>query len=436
MDFADVTNKNDPFMDTTNYTQSKIMPWIIWGLGAAFFFSEYFARVAPSVMANDLMRDFHVEAFALGSLSAFFYYAYVSMQIPVGMLVDRYGPHKLLTFTALICSVGAILFASAHTIFTAEMGRLLMGFGAAFAFVGSLKLATVWFSPMRFGLLAGLTQALGMLGACVGEAPMSLVVSSMGWRNTMFLIAVIFFLLSIGIGLIVRDYPHGYPRHLVRIEKGSGFFKSLKVVLSNSQSWLNAAYAGMIYAPTAAFAELWGVNYLRQVYGLSLHAAASAVGCIFIGWAVGGPIAGWLSDRMQRRKPLMYASALLSLVLLTSVLYIPTISIYAVFVILFFYGIANTGVAISYAVAAEINQRSYAGTSMGFANMASVIIGAAFQPLIGWFLDITWNGKILDGVPQYSVHNYQLALLVLPACLIVGVILTFFVKETYCKPVQ
>jgi len=142
--------------------------WLIWGLAAGFFFIEYIARVAPSVMVPDLMSAFSVDATHLGTLSAFMLFAYVAMQIPVGTLVDRFGPHKLLTAMALLCGLACILFSNTHQIIFAELARLLTGISAAFAFVGALKLASTWFPSSRFGLLAGATQALGMLGAFVG----------------------------------------------------------------------------------------------------------------------------------------------------------------------------------------------------------------------------------------------------------------------------
>lgn len=172
--------------------KKRYFPWLIWALGAAFFFSEYFARVAPSVMVPELMQSFHVKALSLGALSAFFYYAYVAMQIPVGALVDRYGSHRLLTVAAALCGISCLLFSMAQTLLIAELGRLLMGFSAAFAFVGALKLATVWFPASRFGLLSGLTQALGMAGAAVGEGPISVSVAAIGWRPTMLSMGIFF----------------------------------------------------------------------------------------------------------------------------------------------------------------------------------------------------------------------------------------------------
>lgn len=422
---------------TKNQTKRSIYPWLIWSLGAAFFLSEYFARIAPGIMVPELMNAFRVNALSLGSLSAIFYTAYLSMQMPVGTLVDKFGPHRLLTITAALCALGCFLFASADYLGLAKIGRFMMGFGASFAFVGTLKLATIWFSPKRFGLLSGLTQALGMLGAAVAAGPLALLVHAIGWRNTMWIIGIVLLLLAILIGLIVRDQPKSAEAiSLAQTDKKLKFWEAFSAVLKNPQSWLNAVYAGLVYAPTAAFAELWGVSYLSRVYDIDRTIAANAVSCIFIGLAIGCPITGWFSDKICRRKPVMLVAAIASLIFMSSALYIPNLSVTALFVLLFLYGIANAGFATSYALAGEINPRRVAGTSLGFANMASVIVGACFQPIIGWFLDMQWDGQILNGAPIYSAEAFRHAMMALPICLALGVLFTFLVKETYCKIVE
>ncbi len=410
-------------------------PWLMWGLGAALFFSEYFGRVAPSVMVPELMRDFQVTAFALGALSAFFYYPYIAMQVPVGMMVDRYGPHRLLTSTAIVCAGGCLLFAFANNLATAQLGRMLMGFGAAFAFVGALKLATNWFPPERFGLLAGLTQALGMLGAFVGQAPMAWSVAQFGWRHTLVIVAISFLFLALLIGLIVRDKPQGDKKLKQPQIIHTSLLHGLKQVLQNPQSWWNAIYAGLVYAPTAAFAELWGVSFLVNAYGIDTRTAALGIGLIFIGWGIGGPLIGWFSDRILRRKPIMYASALIGCLIMGTILYIPNLPIPLLFALLFGYGVSNTGVATAYAVSAEINPRPIAGTSMAFANMASVIIGAIFQPIIGWLLDKHAGVTAQVVHPVYQADDFRYALVLLPVCMLLGVFFAKLVKETHCRPV-
>ncbi len=411
-------------------------PWLVWGLGAAFFFAEYLGRVAPSVVATDLMQTFHVSALSIGTLSGMFLFPYIAMQMPVGMLVDRYGPHKILTGAAGLYALGCFLFASAQGLLVADLGRFLMGFGASFAFVGALKLATLWFSPTRIGLLAGFTQALGMFGAAIGEGPLAEMYQALGWRSTSVMIGMILLVIAVLIAFIVKDHPDRIKTpqfSQTHSSKHMALLASLLVVIKNPQSWLNGLYVGLIYAPTAAFAEMWGVTYVTQVNAIDKMVAADAISCIFLGWAVGGPIAGMLSDKIRRRKPVMYGSALLSLIFLSAALYIPSLSTPVLFALMFLYGVSNTGVGVSYALSGEINPRHVAGTSIAFANMASIIIGAAFQPLIGWFLDLQWSGEMFNNTPVYTAEIFKKSMLLLPACLALGVIVTFFVKETYCQ---
>ena len=407
-------------------------PWLIWALGASFFFLEYITRVSLGVMVPDLMQFFHVTALSLGTLSAFFYYAYVGMQVPVGGLVDRFGPHRLLMITTGACALGCFLFATSQVLWVAQLARFIMGFSGAFAFVGTLKLATVWFPAHRFGFLAGLTQAIGMLGAAVGEGPSSFGVSLIGWRNTTLVMAALLFILAVLIGLLVRDHPEDNAQAAHRVNSGAELWSGFIRILKNSQTWYNGIYVGLLFAPTAAFAELWGPSFLVHTYGLSEHVAASAISAIFIGWAVGGPITGWISDALRRRKIIMIISSVLSLLLLSSALYIPNLPLFLLFIILFLYGVANTGVATAYAVAGEINPKPVAGLSMSFANMTSVLIGAVFQPIIGWFLDLQWQGEMVNNTPFYSAHMFRIAMLVLPLCLVFSVLFAFFVRETHC----
>ncbi len=410
-------------------TRSKYYPWLVWGLGAFFFFVEYFARVAPNVMAADLMATFHVNALALGGLSASFYCAYIGMQLPVGSLMDRYGPRMLLTVTGLLCALGCYLFAHAATVHEAVLGRFLLGFGSAFAFVGALTLAAAWFPAHKIGLLAGLTQALGMLGAAVGEAPMAYLDTHLGWRITSVLISFIFVVMSVMVGLLVRDKP----RHHAGPAQQQHLLAGLKIVLTHPASWMNAVFAGLLYAPTAVLGELWGVSALQEMHQLSRPLAASVIGLIFIGWAVGGPLIGWLSDHLRRRRVVMFGSALASLIFLLPLLYAQQLSIPALACCSFCFGMCNTGVAISYAVATELHSRQIVATSLAFANMVSIAVGACFHPLVGWLLDYHAAGTDVAAI-SYHATDFSWALLSLPLVLLLALTCSFFVPETRCQP--
>ncbi len=400
-----------------------IRPWVIWGLGALFFFFVYIVRVSPSIMVQPLTQAFQVNAFQLGTLSAFFYYAYVLMQVPVGLLVDRFNPRYILSGMALLCAIGTACFALSYDYHWAEVSRFLMGIGAAFACVGAMKLGALWLPYSRFGFVAGATQAVGMMGAVLGEAPMSGLVSHIGWRHSLMLMAITIALLSILMFLVIRGKPRHEQQH-TQTEK-IGTLSGLRIVISNPQSWINAFFVGLLYAPTTAFAELWGDDFLHASYGMSVTVAATGIGFIFLGWAIGSPILGFVTDKMGRRKPMMYLAAIMCLLTISAVIYLPDLSLFTLYFLMFFFGIFNAGVSICYAVAGDLHPKSIAGTSIGFTNMMTVLIGALLQPFVGWMLDLTSN----DTLGHYTPHDFHIAMLVIPTLLLVAVVTLFFLRE-------
>ncbi|HAT1660624.1 TPA: MFS transporter [Legionella pneumophila] len=408
--------------------------WLVWGLAAAFYFSDYLARVAPGVMHRYLQMDFGINEAGFGILTASFYVPYILMQIPVGLTVDRLSIRWLLTIMSLVTAFGCCVFGLADGLLTASIGRMLIGFSAAFAFICSLRLATSWFPPTMLGLLSGLTQALGMLGAAAGEAPVSFLVSNVGWRHSMLIIAFLFIALSGLLYQFVQDKPGEY-RSEIRSVNRISILESLKIILSNKQTWLNAMYAGFLFGPTAVIGEAIGPAYLQFGRGLGAHAAAFATGLIFIGWGISGPLSGWISDKIGRRKPLMIISAVCGVILSSLFVFIPEMSQTTAYILFFVFGITNTGVAISYAVSTEIHDRSVVGTSIAFTNMTSIFVGALFQPLVGRIIDMV-SGPRAYNVETLLLSDFQAGLKLLPLCSLVALILAFTVKETYCKPIR
>ena len=408
--------------------------WIVWGLAATFYFSDYLARVAPGVMHRSLQLDFGINEAGFGILTASFYVPYIIMQIPVGLTVDRLSIRGILTVMSLVTALGCCVFGLADGLLMASVGRMLIGFSAAFAFVSSLRLATSWFPPVMLGLLAGLTQALGMLGAAAGEAPVSFLVAKVGWRHSMLIIAFLFIALAGLLYQFVRDRP-GSQRRQVKPHDNVSIFESLRIILSHRQTWLNALYAGFLFGPTAVIGEQIGPAYLEYGRGLTAQSAAFATGLIFIGWGISGPVSGWLSDKMGRRKPLMIASALCGLVLTTLFVFYPDMNKTSAYLIFFAFGVTNTGGASAYAVSTEIQDRNVIGTSIAFTNMISIFIGALMQPLVGLLVDIA-SGSRAYNVEKLLLSDFQAGLRILPISSLVALILAFTVKETYCKPVN
>ncbi len=400
--------------------------WIIWGLAAAYFFADYFARVSPGVMSLELQNAFSVSAAGLGALSAYFYYPYVVMQLPVGLMVDRYNIRNLLTTMAIITALGCAFFGFASSLWLASFARAAIGFSAAFAFVSALRLAAMWFPPAMLGMIGGTTQALGMLGAAVGEAPVSLLVSSIGWRNTMYVMASVFVVLAVLIFRYVRERECSLMKAR-RTESAAPFLVSLKRMLSNRRVLMVSLCAGLLFAPTAVIGEFWGPVFLQYGRGLSAHSAAFADGLIFLGWGIGGPLFGWLSDRVNKRKPFVLVSALFGAVCIALVLFMPNLTTAQIYALFFLYGVTNFGVATCYVMASELSEKDVLGASIAFANMSSVIIGALLQPLLGLVIDWYMGGAV--GVSDISLNAFRVGFCVVPLCSLLGFFAAIFLKE-------
>jgi len=405
---------------------------IAFALGTLFFGYAFVQRVSPSVMTTELMRDFAVGGAALGSLSAFYFYAYASIQLPVGMLTDRYGPRKLMSFAAGLCAIASAGFALSDSVLTASIGRAMVGGTVAFAFVGTLAIAGYWFKPAQYAMLAGLLQTVGMSGAIFGQAPLRQVVESIGWRGTMNTLGVIAILLSILLFLLV---PHR-TREQRREGVGVGIITGLKSVASNSQTWLCALIGFGMAAIMLGFGGLWGVPWLSNVYGYSTVEAAGIVSMLFAGWAIFSPLAGWASDRMGRRNPILILGSIVTLAAFSIVIFYTPENTYLLMAMIFITGVGGCAMTASFSSVKELNSLEYSSTALGLMNMFVVGSGAVMQPLIGWLLDMNWSGTMIDGARVYSENAYRLAfssLLIVTAAACIG---TTILRETRCRQVS
>lgn len=419
-------------MTETNKRNRYLYAWIVWGLGAIFYFYEFLLQVSPGVMVPELMQAFNVNAASLGHLTAFYFYAYAGMQIPVGVLLDKYGPRRLLSFAALVCMAGCLLFGYADGMSQAALGRFLIGFGSAFAAVGCMKLASNWFPLERFALLTGLLVTLGMLGAVGGETPLALLINMIDWRSSNILLGGIGGGIALLIWLVVRDTPSGV-QVATPAKTKTGLLSGLIHVIKSKQNWLAALYGGLMFAPTSAFGALWGVPFLMTKYGISRPAAAGMISMLFIGWAVGSPLTGWLSDYIHRRLPTMIAGTIGSLLIILGIIY-ATVPLVVMSALLFFFGFFSSGFLPAFSIIREINHNHITATALGFMNMLNMIGGAVLQPFIGFLLDHYWTGKLMAGTRVYSLENYHVALAVLPIIIFISSLFIPFIKETRCKP--
>jgi MFS family permease len=414
--------------------------WFVWGLGALFYLMGFFHRVAPAVMTEELMREFNINATALGNLSAFYFYSYVAMQIPTGILSDTLGPRRLLTIGSLVAGIGTLIFALSSHIIWADFGRLLIGGSVAVAFVGLLKVANNWFHPRHYAMISGLALFFGIVGAVFAGTPLRLLMNYYSWRTVILLSALITFVICLNIWFFVRDYPHekGY-KDIGGVEISTGK-KTLKNIVQGvlevfnyPNTWFLFAIPGGLVGCVLTFSGLWGVPFLTTHHELSPPVAAAMTSTLLVAWAIGGPFFGWLSDRLGHRKRLYLIGSVISIAGWLSIIFITKIPVYGLVVMLLVTGFSSGCIIITFAFAKESVPADLSGTVSGVVNMGVMMGPTLLQPAVGWILDLKWQGEVIRGIRLYSLNAYQTGFSLMIAWAVLSFFLLFFTRETNCR---
>ena len=411
----------------------------MWALGALLYLAGFFQRVAPAVMTRELMAEFSIAAAGLGNLSAFYFYSYVAMQIPTGLMVDRFGARRVLAVGAAIAAAGSFLFAAAQNLAVASLGRLLIGGSVGVAWVGTLKLAAHWLPPHRFALASGLALAAGMSGALTAGVPLRWAVGEFGWRPVMLVGAAAIVLICVTVWWLVRDDPaeRGYRSYFsgrMRDGERASVWRGLREVLRYRNSWLMFLAPQGVTGATLSFGGLWGVPYLVSVYGFTEKQAAFYCSALMLAWAFGGPVFGAFSDRLRERKPL-YAIGAVSALVLWSVVILAERPLGPVLLlaVLMVTGFASGCMVIGFAFVKESVPARLAGTAAGVANMGAMTGPMLQQPLIGWVLDLNWAGTLAGTVRVYDVQAYRASFALVLVWLAVSLLASLATRETHAR---
>lgn len=423
-------------MENSSHPSSRALPALglailVWSAAVIFYFYETLLTMSPSVMVNDLMHDFQANREQIGYIIAFYSFAYAFMQIPAGMLMDRFGPHRLLTLASLLCAIGCFGFAAADNWQIATLTRFMMGLGGGFAVVGCLKVASLWFAPKRFALLTGLMVALGMLGAAAGQKPLALLIEQgLTWRTILGVSGIVGLVMAAVIWFTMHHEPHD------EIIEGASFkdsvvqlFSGLKTVLQDKQTWLASLYASLMFVPTLAFGGSWGVSYWEQVLGVETSVAAGYNSLIFIGWAFGGPAYGWLSDHIGLRKPFLLFAAVATLLTLSIILYGHSLGAPILIASIFLLGFFSSGFVLVFSLVRESHKSEATATAAGFVNTLNTLGGAIVIPVVGMLIDSKMSHTV--GVDLLEAYTDSFGVII--GCLVLALVLLPFVKETYCK---
>lgn len=435
----DILDKDTSTVKETKMVISFRRSWLIWGCAALFYCYQFMLRASPSVMADDLMVAFQVDACTLGILTGCYYNTYSALQVPGGTLMDYFKPRRVLTCAAILCSVGTLLFSMADSIPVAAFGRALIGAGSAMGFLSCLKIGTLWFPSHQLSLIVGLTVALGAVGGTSAGYPLAWLVEVYGWRHAMWLVAFLGFVLAALGWSMVRDTPPDALEREVLKSHGdtdihlpqTGLLTNIITVIRQPQSWLIALYGFLMYIPLSAFTDLWGTPYLMTAYQLDKPIAAMVNSVALVGLGLGSPAFSFLCNVIKSYKITVFLSAVGALLMFAIIFYVPGLPLWLLVSCLFLAGLSLGGQFLAFAMTCALNPLSASGTAGGFHNMICMLSGVIFMPFIGWLLDSAWQGKVVDGVRTFTTAEYTFALSSISLVLVLACLIIFLIKEKY-----
>ncbi len=399
---------------------------IIWFVAVLYYLYQYVIRVSPSVMVDDLMFAFTLDAKWLGYLVATTTFFYALVQVPIGVLSDLFGARKLILYSLMACVVGVGAISMTDNLLLAFVGRALIGVGSAAGFICVSKIASDWFPVSQKATWFALTVLMGTAGAVLGYAPLAKLADAVGWRSALWYLTI----LGVVVFAVNLFFLKNRETEKVQALSRSDVVRQIKDVLKSRFAWMYAITALGMYLPISVFADLWGVPFLTLKYGLAKDVAATILSWAYVGTCGGVIFVAMVSNALRGVRLVIGATAALVTVLIATIVYAPDLSETTLSVLLVALGVAVGAEILCFSKACQENDIRVAATITGFLNFI-VTLGAAFvQQLVGWLIKIMWDGTVAEnGLPVYRVEDYQTAMIVVIFVSTTSFILAFFLPD-------
>lgn len=414
-------------------------PWVVCLSASLFFFYEYFQINMFNALDVELMKAFHVDGATLSWLSSAYFYGVIILLLPAGIILDKTSPRKLILITMVVSILGTIMFTMSQTWEQAALGRFIVGLSAGpFALLSVLKLASRWFKANQMAFATGVIIAIGMIAGIMAQAPFTYLVTTIGWREALWINIGAGVIMYIVMHFLINDYPKEKMLAIIEEKRQAalqGFLSNLKQVFTTKENWQCGLFAALTNLPIFMLGALWGGLYLTQAHGFTRMDAAYITTMLYVGMLIGSPVFGWFSDKIKLRKlPMIFGAGLCTLSII-AVMQSNESSFISFLLLFFVMGFGSSAQILAYPTVAETNPPALMASAEGLAATLIMGAGALFQPILGWLIKYNWDGTMHNGVPFYSPADYYYGISIIPISILFSIVVICFMKETNCESV-
>jgi sugar phosphate permease len=425
--------KNEALLeDRTDFSR-----WLTFlGLNLALIFVQLH-RNSSGIIKSDLSAEFEMNATTFALFSSMYFYPYMTMQLPVGILSDKIGVRKTLSFCCVLMAVGTLIFASARSFGALCWGRAIIGVGVSAPMVCMNKSIPIWFGQKKAGTMFGFGNMVGIMGGILAQAPLAMVVAAFSWRLTFTALGIASFFVAFFCCVYVRNAPaetrsartRQMETNTPKPDGKKSIFSVIKKIFTNRYTWPLVILMSVYMSAYILFSSTWGVPYIRDVFGYSNVEAAACMTWLMAGSCVSTFALPALSDRLRsRKKPLIgfgaFTFAIWLLVAYGESFITATRSLS---VVMFLMGFTTSAMPVLFQLVREVNDPDYVGVSIGSTNTIGIGF-ASFMPVVAGILLDNSAAKGLTGE-----FLYRDAFTLIVVMTFIGLITTFFLKETHCQ---
>lgn len=383
--------------------KSRFASLVVWFVASVFYAYQMMLRVMPSIMMNDILQQFQIDSTTFGQFSGVYYIGYTLMHLPVGIMLDRYGPKKVMPLCILITILGLLPLIFAEFWVYPLVGRFVTGMGSSAAILGTFKIIRLTFKEDKFTRMLSLSVTIGLIGAIYGGGPVHYMCNAFGYKQVVGIFIVMGVILSILTYYLVPNITQ---------EHSTSVLSNIKEVFGTPKVIGICVFAGCMVGPMEGFADVWGAAFLKQVYSLESVVAASLPSLIFIGMGF-GPVLSFVAEKTKSYLGTIIASGIImvgSFILLVSSKISPT-TMSIMFLII--------GFCCAYQILAIYKASTYVkehvvGLTTAVANMIIMIFGYVFHSIIGWTINV------MGGSSSSKAFIYGIS--VIPVIVSIGVL--------------
>jgi MFS family permease len=393
---------------------------------------EFFLRTFLGSLAQQIMSSWHLTVLQFSDLNSAYYFAYGLMQLPVGLLVGRYGVKRSLMFAASLLVFSTLLFAHSDLYALALTARVLMGVGSSFAFICMFELIMKEFSDRYHGSAIGASQFITTLGPLLAGGPLVIFIHHfhLSWQVAIDYVGffgLLFVLLSFCIASDNRKNCHSLAVNSV----GLSWWSQIRTLLTNRQGLCIAIYSGITYVSVVVLAAFWGTRYL-QACGFTQEFSSSMISLVWLSMAIACPLVGWLSDHMQRKRLFFISCASVGLVATSSLLLIDSQShMWCVMMVFIGLGIGVSAQSLGYVKIVAVFPRELSGAALGLNNVGIYV----FNILVPFVVSLLIKHSHAQHGGLLKVTDFRVGFMVLPVLYVLALLLALWFmrdRDTRC----